>query len=292
MKEQALVVVTMTKIEAEECVRAIRDVSHRMRELLVALYERDGWRSLGYESFAACAQQEFGNSAAYVYRQLAVGSLEKRLPIGDVGDNKESHLRPLLTILKDDSMREEAWHLAHAMSPDPTAKTFEGAAYHVLVSSADGVPVLIQRMKDGELSPHAAYSILQTALSAGSTDELKHVCSHISDPMLAPMLRRLHYEDADTWGEILSTGCIPSAMGDQVPLAEANVQTLKAYLYVASNEHRAVAIEQNRAYWDSVNDAVASVIAEARKARACSDTLSLAIDKYDAVIDKEVNDLE
>jgi len=293
MKDKSLTTVVMTKGEAEECVRAIRDVSHKMRELLVDLYERDGWKVLGYESFSECAEQEFGSSTAYIYRQLAVGSLEKRLPIGEVGDNKESHMRPLLTILKDDNMREEAWHLAHAISREPTAKTFEGAAYSVLVSSAeDDVPILVQRMEAGELSPHAAYSILQIVHGESVDTELKHVCSHVTDPMLAPMLRRLYYEDADTWSEILSTGCIPSAMGDQIPLADANAQTLKAYLYVASNEHRAVAVEQNRGYWDSVNDAVAMILVEARKARACSETLGCALDEYDAIVSKEVVNIE
>ena len=175
MKEQSLTVVVMTKDEADECVRAIRSASHVIRELLIDLHERDGWRVLGYESFAACVQQEFGGSAAYMYRQLAVGSLEKRLEIGGIGDNRESHLRPLLTILKDDAMREEAWNLAHAMSATPTAKTFEGAAYSVLVASAEGdVPILVNRMRSGELSPQAAYAIWRTIGGSTVPPELKH----------------------------------------------------------------------------------------------------------------------
>ncbi len=293
MKEQSLVTLLMTRKEAEKCVRDIRCASSTIRELLIDLHDREGWRALGYESFSGCAQQEFGSSTAYIYRQLAVGSLEQRLEIGDVGDNKESHLRPLLTILKEDSMREEAWHLAHAMSPAPTAKIFEGAAYSVLVSSAETeMPILVSRMRAGEISPQTAYSILRTVGGRAIPDELKHVCSFISDPALTPMLRRVYYDDSDTWNEIVATGCIPSAMGEQVPVELANVQTLRAYLYVDANEHRAVMVERSREYWDTVNDAVAIIIAEARKARACSDTLSAAIDGYDAIVGKEVGTVD
>jgi hypothetical protein len=287
MKDNAIATVVMTKEEAETCVSEIRSMSHKLRELLVTLYEREGWKALGYESFADCAKQEFGNSAAYMYRQLASGTLEKRLPIGDIGDNKESHLRPLITILKDDDMREEAWHLAHALTHEPTAKTFEGAAYTVLVSSMeDDLPMLVHRMRHGEVSSHAAYSI--ALIARDKPDDFKHVCSAISDPSLAPMLRRVYYDNSDTWAEILATGCIPSATGDQVPLGLANAQSLKAYLYVASDEHRVASIEKNRGKWNIVQGAADNVIAEARKARACSEPLSKAIEKYDEA-SKEVN---
>lgn len=287
MKE--LQVVVMTKEEAEECVTEIRHASHRMRELLVDLYERDGWKALGYESFADCAQQEFDASVAYMYRQLAVGELEKRLPIGDIGDNRESHLRPLITTLKDDDMRVEAWNLAYAMEKSPTASTFQNAAYTVAMSNmVEELPILVGRMKAGDVSPRSAYSIAQIISGDSVSEELKYVCSHITDPALAPMLRRISYEDSDTWAEILATGCIPTVVGEQTPIGEANAQTLKSYLDVASNEHRAAAVASRKDYWDMLNAAIDHVIDEARKAASCSESLEQALKEYDAIASKEV----
>ena len=291
MKELATIV--MTKEEAESCVRQIRDTSHKMRELLLDLYDRDGWKALGYESFTDCIKQEFAGGMAYMYRQLAAASMEKRLPIGEIGDNKESHLRPLLTILDNDPMRMDAWYLAHAMSSDPTAKVYEGAAYSVLMlGMEDELPTLVTRMQAGIVSPQSAYAISKIASGEGVPDELKHVCSYITDPALAPMLRSICYNNTDTWQEILATGYIPSATGDQIPIAEANAQSLKSYLYVAGDEHKAAAIERNREHWDMVNAAMQKIIAEAREARSCSPALSSALDEYDALTNKEVVDIE
>jgi len=115
------------------------------------------------------------------------------------------------------------------------------------------------------------------------------VCSRISDPALAPMLRRLYYDESETWAEIYATHHIPSALEEQIPLGQATANSLRAYLSIASNEHRAVALESSSAYREKLRHAIHGVLYEARKSRACSVDLSRAIDIYDLVIqEKEV----
>jgi len=242
---------------------------------LVALYEHEGWRALGYDSFRACLLSEFEHSVSYLYRQLATGLLEQRLPIGD--GNKESHIRPLITLLDKDEDIVSAHKLAQAMSPEPTAQHYQSAAYYVRVINGDN-HVLAKRMESGELSPRSAYTIMRELDSL--PERLVAVCSMCTDPALVPMLRRLYFDESDTWGEIEATGHIPS-VDEQIPISLASASNLQAYLNIASNEHRAAAIELRREHYDGIKEAVDMVIAEARKVAHLHDSLRKAIETYD-----------
>ena len=257
--------IMMSKEEAEICVREIRHMSGMIRANVVELYEREGWRVLDYDTFADCVQQEFGKSAAYMYRQLATGVAEKRLPIGDIGFNRESHMRPLLTMLSDDEDIVRAWELAYALSDAPTADEFRNAASCVIVyDNADRYPELVRRLRVGDLSASHAYEMLNYMKASSMPDELANIMSTVSDPKLVPMLNRMYNEDTETWQEIVQTGCIPSALEEQIPLSQASASNLRAYLSVASNEHAAAAIAGSRAYWDALKEATDNVITEAR----------------------------
>jgi hypothetical protein len=259
--EQDEVVVLLTRIEALQTIAAIKESIVNTRKLIVDFYQREGWKSLGYGSFESCIETEFGKSVSYVYRQLSAGLTEMRLPIGEIGDNKESHLRKL-SILDNDDQIQQAWQLAQAMSDSPTALVFEQAAKTIWVNENCDLPMLRQRMLAGKITPNNAYKIARY-LSDKPMDMVE-VGVNVTDPQLLPMLYRLRNEDSSTWEEIAFTQHIPS-VDEQIPISEASPQNLKAYLVIASNEHRAIAIEENREHFAMLRETVDEIIEEARR---------------------------
>jgi hypothetical protein len=91
---EAPVVVMMTEDEAKDAVNRINQHVGRIRSLLLDMYERQGWRALGYKSWRACVAAEFDQSQSYLYRQLDAAKSERDIsPIGE--RLPESHLRKL-----------------------------------------------------------------------------------------------------------------------------------------------------------------------------------------------------
>lgn len=252
-------IVLLSEDEARATIDLIKENIKNTRRLIVDFYEREGWRSLGYQSFLECIHNEFAQSASYVYRQLSAGQMEKSLPIGDIGDNRESHLR-MLAILETDEQKERAWMIANAMSDKPTAEAFSNAAKHVWVMS-NGEDRIRERMVLGELSPEKAYQITKSLDDKPA--EFVRVAENVSDPSLVPMLYRLYHDQSDTWTEIALTGHIPS-VDEQIPIVDAARQNLAAYLNIASNEHRAYAIELGRERYNLIRECVEDIIREAR----------------------------
>jgi hypothetical protein len=102
----------MSEAEARACVAAIRSHLDGARALLLGLYRREGWRALGYASWRECATAEFGQSQAYLYRQLRAAEIERELsPMGELGAIPERQLRPLAA-LDTPELRREAWERA------------------------------------------------------------------------------------------------------------------------------------------------------------------------------------
>jgi hypothetical protein len=75
---------TMDAAEAHACVVAINQHLNGARDLLLDLYEREGWRALGYDSWRECVVAEFDHSQAHLYRQLQAARVERELsPMGE-----------------------------------------------------------------------------------------------------------------------------------------------------------------------------------------------------------------
>lgn len=87
-------IVLMDQAEARRTIEQIKAHFDGARRLLLDLEDREGWRALGYKSWRECTTAEFGQSQAYLYRQLTAAKIERALdsPIGEI---PESHLRPL-----------------------------------------------------------------------------------------------------------------------------------------------------------------------------------------------------
>jgi len=70
-------VTLMTREEARACVVAIRHHLDAARGQLLDLYQRQGWRALGYPSWRECAVAEFGQSQATLYRLLTAAEVDR-----------------------------------------------------------------------------------------------------------------------------------------------------------------------------------------------------------------------
>lgn len=73
----AVGVAMMGRDEAQALVTRIKRNLDGMRVDLLELYEREGWKALGYPSWRECAVAEFGASAATLYRQLEAAEIER-----------------------------------------------------------------------------------------------------------------------------------------------------------------------------------------------------------------------
>ena len=125
----AITLQAMTLEEARTCITEINKNLRNTRGLLLDLYEREGWKALGYASWRDCVTTEFKQHQSYLYRQLEAAKTEKNiLPIlhnSPIDEIPESHLRPLSSLPLSD--RREAYQKALETAPGGkvTAKQVE-----------------------------------------------------------------------------------------------------------------------------------------------------------------------
>jgi hypothetical protein len=77
MVQQAVEV--MTEREARACVECIRAGLEDIRRDVLDLYEREGWRALGYTSWRECAVKEFQQSQPRLYQLLAAAQVDREI---------------------------------------------------------------------------------------------------------------------------------------------------------------------------------------------------------------------
>lgn len=115
--ERNLPLVRMTPKEARACVDDINNNLRNTRALLLDLYEREGWKALGYDSWRACVVGEFGKHQSYLYRQLEAAQTEKNISVSPIGEIPEARLRPL-TRIKDPEEQREVYQKAVETAPE------------------------------------------------------------------------------------------------------------------------------------------------------------------------------
>jgi hypothetical protein len=119
----------MTSEEAQTCVTEINKNIRHTRILLLDLYEREGWKALGYKNWRECVTVEFKQHQSYLYRQLEAAKAERNiLSVLDhalMSEIPESHLRPLASLSSSD--QREAYQKAIETAPEGkvTAKHVE-----------------------------------------------------------------------------------------------------------------------------------------------------------------------
>lgn len=90
----------LNRDEARKLVAQINTGLTDIRHLLKELFDGEGWRVLGYDSWRSCVVAEFKHSATHLYRLLEAAVIEQNIrassPNGDVPDiMPESHTRAL-----------------------------------------------------------------------------------------------------------------------------------------------------------------------------------------------------
>jgi hypothetical protein len=108
----------MTKAEARACVKRIRDGIDDVRRQVLDLHEREGWRSLGYDSWRQCVTAEFPTTARRLYQELSAARVERNLNHGSQAQPPipERQLRELGKLEPED--QPEAWAEAVETAPD------------------------------------------------------------------------------------------------------------------------------------------------------------------------------
>ncbi len=93
----------MNRGEAAKCVQRICDSMDDARAALLDLYEREGWRALGYASWRECVTAEFQQSQSYLYRELTAARIEREFsPKGEMTPLPERHARELAPLSADE----------------------------------------------------------------------------------------------------------------------------------------------------------------------------------------------
>jgi len=122
----------MSITEAREITERIRRGATLLRDLLLQVYEREGWRALGYASMREYMLKEFPElSDGSLYRELQAGRTEKNvLPMGSTPIN-ERVLRPIANneYIEQPEAQREIWQDAVAKSNGrkPTARAVQTA---------------------------------------------------------------------------------------------------------------------------------------------------------------------
>ena len=113
---EASLTVIMSVQEARECIAKINSNLTNTRALILDLYERKGWETLGYKTWEKCVVSEFKDKERYLYYQLAAAKTEKNLTeshctiVQCAGEIPETHLPP--------KQQQEVWQQAVEAAPE------------------------------------------------------------------------------------------------------------------------------------------------------------------------------
>lgn len=269
-----------------ETIQQIHEHINTAREKLYWLYTNEAWRELGYASWHELLSKEFGKHHSYLRRMTHAALIEANVGVA-IGTHRESHLRAISEVLDDEDLQREAYQQA-IDSEATTARDFRRESWRVYVDNSEAEDIKA-RLQDGLISPAQAYGLVSVWERAGSA-MARNLISKCSDPSLAMMIKELgeHARGSSTFQEIAVTGAVPG-LPEPIPLHEATASNLRAWLDVASAEHRAIAVELNRERYKELDLAVNNVISASRElvdalgvASKESFALAKALQEYDA----------
>lgn len=240
----------MTEGEARQCVEEIKKHLGAARALLFDLYEREGWRSLGYDSWRNCVTSEFGKHESYLYRQLAAARIEARLG-GEIGAIPESHIRAIREII---SLDDEQWvvriYEEASANGAETATDYKRYARDTWLSESLPPGGSLRRSwRAGTISSKDAYEILELMINSASTDnhwnEVVDVLDHVRDARAAERLLQISRAMPTLWKQIVDSKSIPG-VEESIPLEDATFGQVEAIVVLDNAERRAQIVERNR----------------------------------------------
>jgi hypothetical protein len=171
LAENSVVLTPMTEIEARELVEEIKIGISTVGQKLLELYEREGWRALGYSTWRDCVMTEFDFQQSHVYRLLDFARVERNL--SPIGGNyplptNERQGRALGKLEPD--VQREAWQKAVDTAPNGkvTARHVETVVKEFQADPAP--PAIIQSNKP----------IMAKAILGGAIIYSKWRCEHCS----------------------------------------------------------------------------------------------------------------
>lgn len=170
MNMDAIMLQTMTSEEARTCITEINNNLRNTRSLLLDLYEREGWKALGYASWRECVTTEFKQHQSYLYRQLEAAKAEKNiLPMlenSPVGEIPESHLRPLSSLSLSD--QREAYQKAIETAPEGkvTARQVEEIVREIRAARRHEKKKRVNRLQNASQKPEVMSDEFRRAYEA------------------------------------------------------------------------------------------------------------------------------
>ena len=113
------IIIAMTPNEARQCVDEIKSHVGKARAMLLDLYEREGWRVLGYESWRECVTAEFGQNERTLYAQLQAAQIESNI-CSALQENDSIPIRHLLPLspLEPEQQREVWTKVINTTTPE------------------------------------------------------------------------------------------------------------------------------------------------------------------------------
>lgn len=128
MIEAPVSVMLMSADEARACVDRIRAGMEDVRAAVLDLYDREGWRSLGYDSWRHCIAVEFSMSVSRAYQLLDAARVDQMLSTDvESAPIPEAHARELARLKDDPAAVREVWSELQESSERITAGTTERA---------------------------------------------------------------------------------------------------------------------------------------------------------------------
>jgi len=189
--ETAKVFKPLAPSEARTLCEEIKGHLRSARQLLLALYEGEGWKALGYKSWRECITTEFEQSQRHCYHLLAAAQVGRNLCtiVQNPDDIPESHLRPLAQL--EPEYQVQAYQQALEAAGDRvTAKHVERAVAKLLKTPAER-SLSNENSHDQHLTPPPIKTLLMGFFEQGIDVD---PCCNEGEPNIEA---RQHYRMAD-----------------------------------------------------------------------------------------------
>ena len=110
-----IITIKMTADEARQCANEIKAGINDVGKRLLQLYEGEGWKVLGYDTWRECAQMEFGFKQSRVYQLLEFAEVTRNIEFSTIVEKlvlptTESQARPLTQLEPEE--QAAAWQQA------------------------------------------------------------------------------------------------------------------------------------------------------------------------------------
>jgi hypothetical protein len=262
MTEIVLYQNTMTAAEARAKTDAIRlhldQAGHHTfeaRKEALDLKRREGWKALGYSSFAACSKAEFGKSYQYLYKLIRAEEIAESFalfsPMGETPHLIELHAREL-NKLPTPEAQHEAYERAQSLATaEQTNLEFRHVQQAVQITQAEQIanrnPVIARMVAAEEITALTGAALARkcqqyTPAIQQRLFELMTLYGLRNPALLdafADMLARVGtLNPSRVLQEVLTTGCLGG-----VPLKDATYANLER----AKAESQAARISEEQA---------------------------------------------